>query len=121
MVDLADSARAAQFLRPAVAHRTPDRPRVEAALDQLLPQLSLARELEEEPGERDEGHDRALDHHHRARHALVLEGRHPEETVLVRVDDVEDAARPEEDVAEDRLHGPHDRDVAKLRPGAEPL
>src|SRR5262249_48935274 len=120
-VDLPVSARAAQFLRPAVANGTPDGARIEASFDQLLPQLALARQPQEEPGERDERDDRALDHHHAAGNALVLEGGDSPQPALVDVHRVEDAAGPEEDVPEHRLDDPHDGDVAELRAGAEPL
>src|SRR3954454_19715103 len=115
------SARPDEFLRPAVADGALHRARVETTLQQLLAQLALARHAQEEPGEGDERDDRSLDHHHGAGHALIRERRHSPEPVLVRVDDVEDAARPEEDIAEDRLDDAHDRDVAELRARAEPL
>src|SRR3954462_1883579 len=115
------SARPHKFLRPAVADGPLHRARVEATLQQLLAQLALARHPQEEPGERHERDDRALDHHHTAREALVGERRHPPQPAVMGVDRIEDGAGPEEDVAEDRLEHTHGGDVAELPAGAEPL
>src|ERR671934_1623232 len=71
--------------------------------------------------ERDERDDRALDHHYRAGEALIGERGKAEQPLLVGVDGVEDAPRPEKHVPEDRLHHANGRDVAQLRTGAEPL
>src|SRR3954451_2654241 len=114
------SARPDEFLRPAVADGALHRARVEATLQQLLAQLTLARHPQEEPSERHQRDDRSLDHHHGAGDPLIRERRHPPEPILVRVDNVVDAASPEEEVAEDRLHDPHHRHAAELRAGAEP-
>src|ERR671930_2556707 len=95
----------------------PDRPasglRVETALDQLLPQLSLASQPEKERHEGNDGDYRALPHHHGSRERLVVVRRGPEPVDPVLVEGVEDRPRKEEDVAEHRLHEPDDRDIAE--------
>ena len=60
-----------ELLPAAVADRTPRRPLVDPLLDQLLAHLALLRHAQEEPRDRDDGDDRALEHHHRPREALV--------------------------------------------------
>src|SRR5438876_2214700 len=115
------SARRAQFLGASVADSAAHGPRVQAAFEQPLSKLSLSRHPQEEPGERDEGDDRAFDHHHGSGKTLILEGREPPQPLTVLVDGVERRARPEEDVSEYRLDRAHDSDVAQLRTGPEPL
>src|SRR5581483_12267617 len=58
------SAQIREFLRASVANGARDRARVEPLLDQLLPELPLARQPEEQPDERRQRDERALDHHH---------------------------------------------------------
>src|SRR5215218_11361517 len=106
------SACALQLLPAAVANRSPDGARIEALLEQLLAELSLRRQLQKEPGEGADRHQRALDHHDRPRPALIRE------IVVRRIDR---RARPDEDVAEYRLDQPNGDDVAKLRRRSEPL
>src|SRR5204862_6546062 len=74
------STRRVELLRPPVADSPTHSARVEAALQELLPQLALRGELEEEPGECGDGHQRALDHHDRPGEPLVVDGRHPPRT-----------------------------------------
>ncbi len=86
---------------------------VDAALDQLLAHLALLGHAQEEPGERDDRDERALEHHQRAGEALVGVGRQPEVVVPGLVDVVEGGAAPDEDVAEDRRDEPDADDVAR--------
>src|SRR5438132_6076820 len=61
-------------VRTAVAHRARDLRGIESLLDELLAQLALRREPQEQPDERAERHERALDHHHHAGEVLVPHG-----------------------------------------------
>src|SRR5207247_1465449 len=54
------SARPRELLRPPVADGALHRPRVEAALEELLAQLALGRHSQEEPGESRDRHERPL-------------------------------------------------------------
>ena len=83
--------------------------------------LALRGEPQEQPRERDDRDERALDHHHAAREALVVERGHPERPRRVLVERVEDGVRPDEDVAEHGRDDADDGDVAELRARAEPL
>src|SRR5882724_778655 len=65
------SARRAEFLGASITHRAADRPRIEATLEQSLSELAFTRHPQEEPGERDQSHDRAFEHHHGAGKALI--------------------------------------------------
>src|ERR671936_441716 len=76
-----------------VAHGAPDRARVEAPLEQLLTELALSGKPEEQPCQRSEGDERALDHHHRAGKALVVQRRDSPLPRGVLVDAVERTAR----------------------------
>src|SRR6266487_1907670 len=105
----------------SIANGAPNRPGIQPALEQLLSQLALGREPQEQPRERGDRHQRALDHHHRPGERLVVEGRDSPARVGLDVIRVEDRARPEKDVAERCLEHADDRDVAKLEAGAEPL
>src|SRR3954469_25208679 len=115
------SMRLFELLRTAVADGTLDRPRVEPPLEQALPLFALRREPQEEPCERQDRDDRALDHHHAAGQPLVVERRHPERPGRVLVERVEDRVRPDEDVPEDRRRDADYRDIAELCTGAEPF
>src|SRR5213594_802284 len=115
MGTLSRSARRAEFLGASITHRAADGPRIEATLEQALPELALTRHPQKEPGEREEGHDRAFDHHHGAGKALILEWREPPQPLAVLVHGIEGGARPEEDVPEHRLDSAHDGDVPELR------
>src|SRR2546430_6238642 len=115
------SARRAQSLSASVANRATHSPRVEPALEKPLPELALAGHPQEEPRKRDEGDDRAFDHHHRAGKTLICERREPRQPLTVLVDGIERRPGPEEDVPEHRLDRAHDGDVTKLRTGPEPF
>src|SRR5262249_31873164 len=115
------SARARQILRPAVPNSALHGARIEAALEQFLTQLALGREPQEQPRERGKRDERALDHHHGPGEGLVVQGGDAPAWVRMYVEGVEDAARPEEDVPENRLEQPDDGDVAELGPGPEPF
>src|SRR5207244_1159626 len=116
----ASAAAGAQPLPASVADGSRSGRGIGAGLDQLLPQLALAGEPEEEPGERADRDERALEHHHAACDSLVGERRDPPTLRRMLVERIEDAAGPEEDVPEDRLEGADAEDIAELPAGAEP-
>src|ERR1044071_633901 len=66
------------LLSSPVAHGTAYRTRIEAALEQTLPQLPLRGEPQEQPREGDDRDERALDHHDAPREPLVVDRRHAE-------------------------------------------
>ena len=90
-------------------------------LDELLPHLALLRHAQEEPGERDDRDERALEHHQRAREALIGVRRQAEVVVSGLVHVVERRAAPDEDVPDDGRDQPDADDVRELRAGSEPL
>ncbi len=116
-----DRADHVSSLPAAVANGATRRSLVDAALDELLPHLSLLRHAQEEPGERDDRDERALEHHQRPGEALVGVRREPEVVVSGVVDVVERRAAPDEDVADHGRDEADADDVRELRPGAEPL
>ena len=79
-------------------------------VEQLLALLGLARGAQEQPAEQPEREQRLLHHHDRAGDVLVGQRRDALGGVAVRVEGVEDRARPQEQVAENgagEAHGDH--------------
>src|SRR5262245_26035487 len=111
------SAWVLEFLSAPVPHSPARRARIHALLDQLLAQLALLAPAQEQPGDRAEGDDRAVDHHHRAGERLVANRREPVEPGAVVVDAVDRRPGPDEDVAEHGLEQADDDDVAQLGRG----
>src|SRR3954447_10628576 len=89
-------------------------------LDELLALLALARGAQEQPAEQQDRDDRALDHHDRARRALVVGGGDAPVALTRGVARIEDAAGPQQRVGEDALDQPDGDDVADLPAVAEP-
>ena len=115
------SLRAALELVPAaVADGSAHGPRVMTPLEQLLPDLTLLRHAQEQPGDRDDRDQRALEHHQRAGEALVGLRREAE-VVVARLVDVVEGLGPDEDVSDERANEPDADDVPELGAGAEPF
>ena len=89
-------------------------------LDQRLLLLALARRAQEQPAEQADRDERALDHHDRARRALVVGRRDAPVGLAGGVARIQDAARPQQRVRQHALDQPDGDDVADLRPVAEP-